>query len=147
MTPITIDIVVDDPKYTPIRANPTDAGADLKAKLGSDSVTVEPGKQALIPTGVKVAIPVGWVGFVTPRSGLANKQSVSIRNTPGTIDSDYRGELMIILTNGGCDLVTINDGDRIAQLVVVPCWIGEFEIVEALEKTSRGQGGFGSTGK
>lgn len=146
MTPITIDCVVDQPRYLPARAHPADAGADLKARLGSISVTIESGKQAMIPTGVKVAIPVGWVGFVTPRSGLANKLSVSIRNSPGTIDATYRGELMIILVNGGSESVTIHDGDRIAQLVVLPCWVGEFDPVNSLDDTPRGTGGFGSTG-
>lgn len=147
MQPITIEVVLTDPKYAPIRAKAGDAGADLKANLeGSTSVTLNPNEQKLIKTGVKVAIPAGHVGFVTPRSGMALKQRVRIGNSPGTIDAGYRNEIGVILLNDSQDLLTINDGDRIAQLVVVPCFIGDFETVDALPDSDRGLGGFGSTG-
>lgn len=147
MIPLSIDIVIDDPRYTPARANPGDAGADLKANLGwSSSVTLNPGEQRLIPTGVRIAIPHGWVGFVTPRSGLALKQRVRIGNAPGTIDAGYRNEVGVIIVNGGSEPLVINDGDRIAQLVILPCWLGDFEVVDTLPEAQRGQGGFGSSG-
>lgn len=148
MQPITIEVVLTDPKYLPVRAKAGDAGADLKARIdeGSISVTLNPQEQRLIRTGVKAAIPSGYVGFVTPRSGMALKQRVRIGNSPGTIDAGYRDEIGVILLNDSQELLTINDGDRIAQLVVVPCFIGDFDPVDALPDSDRGLGGFGSTG-
>ena len=123
------------------------AGADLRADLGGGSVDLAPGARALIPTGLRLAIPSGWEVQVRPRSGLALKQGVTLLNTPGTIDSDYRGPLGVILINLGDAPVTITHGDRIAQMVVAPAPQAGFRIVAALDETARGAGGFGSTGR
>ncbi len=122
------------------------AGADLCADL-AEPLTLGPGERALIPTGFAVAIPIGFEGQVRPRSGLAVKQGVTIPNAPGTIDSDYRGELQVALINLGQAPVTIQRGDRIAQLVIGPVVRAEFTLVEDLDGTERGSGGFGSTGR
>ncbi len=105
-----------------------------------------PGERRLLPTGVAVAIPEGYVGLVSPRSGLALRLGLGIVNTPGVVDSGYRGELAIILVNHGSDPIEIARGDRIAQLVVVPVASVEFDPVEELDDSDRGAGGFGSTG-
>lgn len=105
-----------------------------------------PGERRLVPTGLAVAIPDGYVGLVAPRSGLALRSGISIVNAPGVVDSGYRGELAIILVNLGSEAVSIQRGDRIAQLVVVPVAAVEFVVVDALEPSDRGESGFGSTG-
>lgn len=128
------------PRY----AHPGDAGLDLYA---AEDVVLIPFQRRLIPTGVAVAIPEGYAGFVQPRSGLAIKQGVSLVNTPGLIDSHYRGEIRVILINLDPERpVTIVRGDKIAQLVIQP--VARVELVEAAElsQTARGEGGFGSTG-
>ncbi|MEM6388117.1 MAG: dUTP diphosphatase [Pseudomonadota bacterium] len=124
------------------------AGADLRANFPDkrDSV-LEPGARALIPTGFHVEIPSGFEMQVRPRSGLALKKGLSLPNTPGTIDSDYRGPLGVILINLGAEPVTIAHGDRIAQAVIAPVVQAQFELVAGLSETERGQGGFGSTGQ
>lgn len=122
------------------------AGADICALVGSP-VELKPGDKALIGTGLFFAIPDGYEIQVRPRSGLAAKNGVTVLNTPGTIDSDYRGELKVILVNLGKENFTVNKGDRIAQIVVAPVTRGLFETVESLDETERGSGGFGSTGK
>ena len=120
------------------------AGLDLAAALDSP-VLLRPGERALVPTGLAVAIPVGHEGQVRPRSGLAARHGVTCLNTPGTIDSDYRGEVKVILVNLGQEPYTVRSGDRIAQLVIAP--VARVEIVEGdLDDTRRGDGGFGSTG-
>lgn len=124
-------------------AHPGDAGADLTA---SESVTLEPGGRALVPTGLAIAIPEGYAGFVLPRSGLAIKHGVTVINAPGLIDSGYRGELRVGLVNLGDSAFTIESGDRIAQLVIMAIQTPEFVEVAELDETSRGSGGFGSTG-
>ena len=101
----------------------------------------------MIPTGLYFSIPEGYEVQVRPRSGLAAKNGVTVLNTPGTIDSDYRGEIKVILVNLGDEDFTVNNGDRIAQIVVAPVTIGVFEQVSSLDETERGAGGFGSTGK
>jgi len=146
MTPLSIPIIAEYPRYIPTRARFGDAGADLKAYLPEGQVTLNPGEQRLIPAGIKIAIPIGWVGFVTPRSGMALKHRVRIGNSPGTIDAGYRNTVGVILWNDSDELLVIEDGDRIAQLVVVPCFLGDFEPVTTLDDTERNQGGFGSTG-
>ena len=123
------------------------AGADLRADLGGGSVDLAPGARALIPTGLRLAIPPGWEVQIRPRSGLALKEGVTLLNTPGTIDSDYRGPLGVILINLGDAPVTITHGDRIAQMVVARAPQAGFRIVAALDETARGAGGFGSTGR
>ena len=122
------------------------AGCDICAFLNEDFV-LKAGERALIPTGVKIAIPDGFEVQVRPRSGLAAKNGVTVLNTPGTIDSDYRGEIKVILINLGEDDFVIKNGDRIAQLVVAPVTQGVFVKVDALDGTERGEKGFGSTGK
>ena len=122
------------------------SGVDLSAFLGK-KVVIKPNSSELIPTGLQVAIPEELEIQIRPRSGLAAKESIGVLNSPGTIDSDYRGELKIILFNHGKEDFIINNGDRIAQMVLVPIVKMEFEEVDSLPNTVRGQGGFGSTGK
>ena len=119
---------------------------DLMA-LTEDKIVIKPNKSALVPTGLSVAIPDDTEIQIRPRSGLAAKSSISVLNTPGTIDSDYRGELKVILFNHGDKEFIINNGDRIAQMVLVPILKVQFEEVQDLPETIRGSGGFGSTGK
>ncbi len=124
------------------------AGVDLLAALGtSETLTIEPGKRALVPTGMAIALPNGYEAQVRPRSGLAAKFGVTVLNTPGTIDADYRGEIKVILINHGEAPFEIRRGDRIAQIVVAPVTAVQFELKEALDETQRGAGGFGSTGR
>ena len=122
------------------------SGVDLSAFLDKE-VVIKPNSSELIPTGLQVAIPEELEIQIRPRSGLAAKESIGVLNSPGTIDSDYRGELKIILFNHGNKDFIINNGDRIAQMVLVPILKMEFEEVDSLPDTVRGQGGFGSTGK
>ena len=122
------------------------AGADIKAFLGED-IVLKKGERKIIPTGLRFAIPEGFEVQVRPRSGLAAKNGVTVLNTPGTIDSDYRGELKVILINLGSEDFVIHNGDRIAQIVVAPVTQGVFRPVSVLDETERGSGGFGSTGK
>lgn len=122
------------------------AGADIRAFL-EESVTIKPFERAMIPTGLKFEIPLGYEMQIRPRSGLAAKSGITVLNTPGTIDSDYRGEVKIILINLGKDDFIVNNGDRIAQAVIAPVTQGKFRVVNELSSTSRGEGGFGSTGK
>ena len=122
------------------------SGMDLMAFI-ENSIVIKPGESALIPTGISIAIPEYTEVQIRPRSGLATKSSVSILNTPGTIDSDYRGEIKIILFNHGKEEFTVNNNDRVAQMVLMPILKAEFEEVENLPKTLRGSEGFGSTGK
>lgn len=131
----------------PAYASAGAAGADLRADLGGATLDLAPGARALVPTGLRLAIPAGWEVQVRPRSGLALKQGITLVNTPGTIDSDYRGPLGVILINLGDQPVAIAHGDRIAQMVVAPAPQARFELVETLEETARGAGGFGSTGR
>lgn|SRR5574344_491914 len=121
------------------------AGADVCACV-EQKVEIAPGKSAVIPTGLCFEIPMGYEMQVRPRSGLAAKNGVTVLNTPGTIDSDYRGELKVILVNFGENVFTVNNGDRIAQLVVAPVTQGVFLQSDELSETERGSGGFGSTG-
>ncbi len=131
----------------PRRAHPTDAGIDL---YSAETVTIEPGERTLVGTGIALALPVGTVGLVHPRSGLAARAGLSIVNTPGTIDSDYRGEIKVCLINlDPRQAVDISRGDRIAQLLIQKvslCGIEEVDSVEDLGSTERGAGGYGSTG-
>ena len=121
------------------------AGADLCAFLESP-LTIPAGKFAMVPTGLFFEIPEGYEVQVRPRSGLAAKNGVTVLNSPGTIDSDYRGEIKVILINLGDKDFTINSGDRIAQMIVAPVTQASFTKVESLSETERGAGGFGSTG-
>lgn len=119
------------------------AGLDLRAAA---SVTIEPGRRARVPTGLAIAIPPGWEGQVRPRSGLAWRHGLTVLNAPGTIDSDYRGEVQVLLVNLGDETVSLERGERIAQLVVAPVGRAEVELVDSLDGTARGAGGFGHTG-
>jgi dUTP pyrophosphatase len=121
------------------------SGMDVRAAV-ADQLTIKPGARALVPTGFAVAIPLGYEIQVRPRSGLAVKHGLSLPNTPGTIDADYRGEVKIAMINLGAEPVTIRRGERIAQLVVAPVVRAVFEVVGELEETTRGSGGFGHTG-
>lgn len=133
---------LDLPSY----ATPGAAGCDLRAAV-AESLTILPGGRTLVPTGLCVAIPFGYEGQVRMRSGLALKHGLSLLNGPGTVDSDYRGEIGLILANLGTEPVTIARGDRIAQLVIAPVTRAKLETVEQLPPTGRDAGGFGSTGK
>jgi len=124
------------------------AGADLRANLPDrDTVVLLPGARTLVPTGLRVEIPQGYEVQIRPRSGLALKHGITLPNAPGTIDSDYRGPLGVILMNAGQEVFEIAHGDRIAQMVVAPVLQARFELGEALSDTARGSGGFGSTGQ
>jgi dUTP diphosphatase len=130
----------------PSPASAGSAGVDLLAAL-AEPLVLAPGARAAVPTGVALALPAGWEGQVRPRSGLALRHGVTLLNSPGTIDSDYRGEVKVILADLGAEPVTINRGERIAQLVVAPVSRVAFERVASLPETLRGAGGFGSTGR
>ncbi len=129
----------------PVYSSAFASGADIKAHV-KESVVLNPGERKLIPTGMFLDIPVGFEAQVRPRSGLAVRYGVTVLNTPGTIDSDYRGEIKIVLINLGEMAYTINDGDRIAQIVFSPVIQAEFIEKMELSVTDRGEGGFGSTG-
>ena len=122
------------------------SGADVFAYLPGGPVVIKSGKTAMIPTGIFYEIPQGYEIQVRPRSGLAFKNGITVLNSPGTIDSDYRGELKILLINFGEEDFTINDKDRIAQIVIASVIQGDFSVTDDLSKTERGAGGFGSTG-
>lgn len=130
----------------PERATPSSSGLDLRAAV-EQSLELAPGQRAMVPTGISVAIPPGFEGQVRARSGLAVKHGIALVNAPGTIDADYRGEIQVILINLGEVPFSIKRGDRIAQLVIAPVATCQWESVESLEATDRGQGGFGSTGR
>jgi dUTP pyrophosphatase len=151
MTPVIHlmwDAEVDQALGFPAYETPGAAGADLKANLpGRADVVLQPGARALIATGLRLAIPDGFEVQIRPRSGLALKHGITLANAPGTIDSDYRGPLGVILLNTGAQNFTIVHGDRIAQMVVAPVVQAEFVLVAQLDETSRDQGGFGSTGQ
>jgi dUTP pyrophosphatase len=124
------------------------AGMDLRAAVPEDQpMTLRPGDRFAVPTGLAFALPSGFEGQVRPRSGLAAKAGVTCLNTPGTIDADYRGEVKVILINLGADDFVIRRGDRIAQLVVAPVVQASWTEVASLDETTRGAGGFGSTGR
>ena len=121
------------------------AGADLRAALDAP-LTLSPGARALVPTGLAVELPDGFEMQIRPRSGLAVKHGITVLNSPGTVDSDYRGEVKVLLVNLGAEDFVIASGDRIAQAVIAPVTKAVFAVVEALSGTERGEGGFGSTG-
>jgi dUTP pyrophosphatase len=127
----------------PTTAHIGDAAVDLQCRL---SVVLDPGQRAAVPTGLAVAIPTGFAGLVLPRSGHANRSGIGVVNSPGLIDSGYRGEIKVLLINHGSEPVSFEVGDRIAQLTVVPVASIEWIEVDDLDETPRGVGGFGSTG-
>ncbi len=131
----------------PLYATAEAAGADLRANFSDrGSVMLAPGARVLVPTGLRLAVPAGYEVQIRPRSGLALKHGITLPNSPGTIDSDYRGPLGVIVMNAGNEPFEIVHGARIAQMVVAPVVQARFELVERLDDTARGAGGFGSTG-
>ena len=132
----------------PAYETPGSAGMDLRAAVPDDApITLEPGARVLVPTGLKIALEQGWEAQIRPRSGLALKHGISAPNTPGTIDSDYRGEVGVILINLGQDPFVIRRGERIAQMVIAAVAQATVAEVDSLDETARGAGGFGSTGR
>ena len=141
-----VKIVNHSPYPCPAYATPQSAGLDLRANL-TEPVVLQPLQRALIPTGLYIALPPGYEAQVRPRSGLAIKHGITVLNSPGTVDADYRGELRTILVNLSDQPFEIVPGERIAQMVIARHEQVEWEPVEALDQTERGAGGFGSTGK
>ncbi len=140
-----VKIVNKSKHQTPSYSTPHSAGMDLRANI-SNSILLNPFERKLIPTGLYIELPVGFEAQVRPRSGLALKKGITVLNTPGTIDADYRGEVGVILVNLSNTAVTIEDGDRIAQLIVAKHEVVEWSICEELNETIRGEGGFGHSG-
>lgn len=141
---LTVPIVRIDPELPlPAYAHDGDAGADLYARY---SVHLCPKDRILVPTGIAVGIPDGYVGLIHPRSGLAIKKGLTVLNTPGTVDAGYRGEVCVCLINNGKDAVTVERGERIAQIVFQRVARAVFQVHESLPETARGSGGHGSTG-
>ena len=138
--------LISDGARLPVYGSSQAAGADLCACLGNQSLTIEPHRWAMVPTGISIALPEGYEAQVRPRSGLAAKKGITVLNSPGTIDSDYRGEVKVILINHSDESFVINDGDRIAQMIIARHESASFEVVSSLDETERGSGGFGSTG-
>lgn len=133
-----------DDAIVPHRAHPWDAGLDLTAVEGGK---VPARGRGVVSTGIAIAVPVGWAGLVVPRSGLARRHGISVTNTPGVIDAGYRGEVQVLLVNHSDTPFTYAPGDRVAQLVMVPVWMGDVAEVDALPASDgRGAGGFGSSG-
>lgn len=142
---VLIPILIENDDMLPLYTTPGAAGADLKAHL-KEPLTILPGHSALIPTGIRVAIPDGYEIQIRPRSGLALKNQITILNTPGTIDADYRGEINVILINHGKENFVVAPGMRIAQMVLAPFLRAKFVAAAELTATKRGAGGFGHTG-
>ena len=138
---------LDHAKNLPLPAYESDeaAGMDIRAAL-DEPRTLKPGERDLIPTGLQMALPGGYEAQIRPRSGLAYKHGITMLNTPGTIDSDYRGEVKVLAINHGDEPYKIEHGDRIAQMVIAPVYQPQIEETDSLPETNRGKGGFGSTG-
>lgn len=145
MNKIEVKCVASEGAVIPCYKTEGAAGADVCAFI-NEPVTIAPGSFAMIPTGLFFEIPMGYEIQVRPRSGLAAKNGITVLNTPGTIDSDYRGELKIILINLGKEAFVVNNGERIAQIIVSPVTVADFTITDSLSDTTRGEKGFGSTG-
>ena len=142
-----LNIVNTSNNPLPVYETKNSAGMDLRAYLPDGPITLEPLQRGLVPTGLYMEIPEGYEGQVRPRSGLATKNGISVLNSPGTIDADYRGQVCVILINLSDKSFVINSGDRIAQLIIAKCEQAEVVQVETLSETERGAGGFGHTGK
>ena len=127
----------------PTRAHGTDGGVDIRTR---DNIMLEPGAETTVHSGFCCEIPVGWVGLVFPRSGLGTKHGVVLKNTVGVIDAGYRGEVMLKIKNTGDSVLSIASGERVAQMVLVSCFLGDPILVDELSDSDRGTGGFGSTG-
>ncbi|MEN8846341.1 MAG: dUTP diphosphatase [Candidatus Arcticimaribacter sp.] len=143
---IQLPVINESPYELPAYATVSSAGLDLKAVL-DQAITLRSLERKIIGTGLKIALPEGYEAQVRPRSGLAAKHGLTVLNAPGTIDADYRGEIGVILVNLSNEAVDINPGERIAQLVVAQYTQVDWQVVESLDSTDRGEGGFGSTGK
>jgi dUTP pyrophosphatase len=141
-----INIINRSQHALPAYESSSSAGMDLRADV-NETIILKPGMRNLIPTGLYIELPAGYEAQVRPRSGLAAKHGVTVLNSPGTVDADYRGEIKVILINHGQEDFPINNGDRIAQLVIAKHERAEWNVVEELQSTERGAGGFGSTGK
>ncbi len=142
-----VKIQLNEGARIPVYGSAQAAGADLCACLGNGgSLVLEPHKRAMVPTGIRIALPEGFEAQVRPRSGLAAKAGITVLNSPGTVDADYRGEVKVILINHSDEPFVIHDGDRIAQMVIARHESASFEVVASLDDTQRGEGGFGSTG-
>ena len=144
---MNIKIVNTSNNLLPAYETQASAGMDLRAWLPEGPVTLEPMQRGLVPTGLFMEIPEGYEGQVRPRSGLALKSGITVLNSPGTIDADYRGQICVILINLSDKPFVINSGDRIAQMIIAKCEQAELMQVETLSETERGAGGFGHTGK
>jgi dUTP pyrophosphatase len=142
---IKIKVINRGHQQLPAYATPQSAGMDLRANLEAP-ITLRPMERRLIPTGLHIALPEGYEAQVRPRSGLALKHGLTVLNTPGTIDADYRGEIGVVLINLSQEDFVINDGERIAQMVIAHHEQGDFVVVEELDETERGEGGYGHTG-
>lgn len=142
---IKIQVVNRGHQQLPTYATPQSAGMDLRANLDAP-ITLHPMERRLIPTGLHIALPEGYEAQVRPRSGLALKHGLTVLNTPGTIDADYRGEIGVVLINLSTENFVVNDGERIAQMVIARHEQGDFVVVEQLDETERGEGGYGHTG-
>lgn len=142
---IEVKIINKGRQPLPTYATPQSAGMDLRANIDAP-VTLRPLERKLIPTGLYMALPEGYEAQIRPRSGLALKHGLTVLNSPGTIDSDYRGEVMVLLVNLSGDDFTVNDGERIAQMVIARHETAQFETVSQLDDTERGAGGYGHTG-
>jgi dUTP pyrophosphatase len=141
-----IHVINDSPYPLPEYATPHSAGLDLRAHL-NEPLVLQPGERRLVPTGLRMALPDGWEAQVRPRSGLALKHGVTVLNSPGTIDADYRGPVGVIVVNHGSEAFEIAPGERIAQLVFARYERAEWQIVDELDATERGSGGFGHSGR
>ena len=142
---IEVKVVNKGHQPLPQYATPQSAGMDLRANL-DEPVTLNPLERRLIPTGLHIALPAGYEAQVRPRSGLALKKGITVLNSPGTIDADYRGEIGVLLINLSQEPFVVNDGERIAQMVIARHEQGDFLEVEVLDETERGEGGYGHTG-
>lgn len=142
---IKIKIVNKGTQPLPEYATPQSAGVDLRANI-DEPIELKPLSRALIPTGLHIALPEGYEAQIRPRSGLAIKKGITCLNTPGTIDADYRGDIGVILINLSAEPFIVNPGERIAQMIINKFEQAEFELVEELDETERGEGGFGHTG-
>lgn len=142
---LKIQVINKGHQPLPQYATPQSAGMDLRANL-EEPIILRPLERRLIPTGLHIALPAGYEAQVRPRSGLALKKGITVLNSPGTIDADYRGEVGVLLINLSQEDFVVNDGERIAQMVIARHEQGEFEAVEVLDETERGDGGYGHTG-
>jgi|UniRef100_UPI0040258DA6 dUTP pyrophosphatase len=142
---VKIKVVNTGHQPLPAYATPQSAGLDLRANIEAP-ITLHPLERRLVPTGLHIALPDGYEAQVRPRSGLALKHGITVLNTPGTIDADYRGEIMVLLVNFSNEDFVVKDGERIAQMIIAQYAKAAFESVEVLDETERGEGGYGHTG-